>query len=250
MRLELEQGQIFQDSIGGNTAPAAGLAELGFLSLAFDTFVAIGAETSGGPYGTPGIAGGAVDFGSSPQVEFDDDTLSITWFGTPGAPMYGFEDYLLSRISMSEDAIGDWDLGIGMASGAYITSGTVENGLLVQALDDLSDETLPGDLVTETNTDVTTEDITVPEDLPAPENNAAREADSESVLLPQVIPNNRRMYYIDALSGGIDYFKLPVGFNGLLDTESKANIPEPCTGVLAFSTLWLLLLRRHTSPYS
>jgi hypothetical protein len=258
MRLELEQGWIFQDSFGGNTAPAEGLAELGFLSLAFDTFVAVGAETAGGPYGTPGIAGGAVDFGSSPQVEFDDDTLSITWYGTPGMPMYGFEDYLLSRISMSEDAIGDWDLSVGMAIGAYITSGTVENGLLVQSLDDLSDETLPDDIVTETNMDVTIEDIAVPEDLPVTENNATHEAGSELVLLPQVVlfQNDERVYYIDslsggiALSGGIDYFNLPVSFNGPLDTESKANIPEPCTGVLAFSTLWLLLLRRNTSPSS
>ena len=106
--LELDHGEIFQDPLGSNVAPAAGLAEKGFPSLKFDTFIALGTETADGPYGTPGIAGGAAELGGSisPQVEFDDDTLSIVWYGALGEPMFGFEDFLLSRISLSEDAIG------------------------------------------------------------------------------------------------------------------------------------------------
>ena len=134
--LELEQGQIFQDPVGGHTAPPEGLAERGFPSLEFDTFVAVGTETAGGPYGTPGVAGGAVNFGASSQVEFDDDTLSIVWYGTPGVPMFGSEDFLLSRVSLSDDAIGSWDLRVSRLGKMDTVSGTIENGLLIDSWKD------------------------------------------------------------------------------------------------------------------
>ena len=134
--LVLEQGQIYQDPVGGNTAPADGLADRGFPALEFDTFVAVGADTAAGPYGTPGIAGGAVDFGAPPKVEFDDDTLSIAWYGTPGVPMFGAEDFLLSRISLSDDAIGSWELLVGKGGRLDHAKGTIENGLLLDSWND------------------------------------------------------------------------------------------------------------------
>ena len=133
LRLVLEQGEIFQDPLGANVAPAEGLADMGFPSLEFDTFVTLGRDTAGGPYGSPGTVGGAVDFGQPPQVEFDNDVLSITWYGPLGVPMYGSEDFLLSRISLSDDAIGSWDLMVSLSGRLDQVSGTIENGFLVDS---------------------------------------------------------------------------------------------------------------------
>lgn len=101
LRIELEAGSLFQDSVGGSGfsfGPPHEILVEQQPSLAFDTCVGInGAQ--------PGIvAGGAVNLGGQPGASLDSSGMNLTWSSGPGNLQSGRFD--LAMITLSGDAVG------------------------------------------------------------------------------------------------------------------------------------------------
>ncbi len=109
MLLTLTSGSIFQDGFGSNTAPNSaffGLAP----TLRFDTFVTIGGLQSDGPAPPASTAvlvvGGAADLQVGAALKFDTEGINVAWAPAPGVNIDGGTDFVTSRITLSNDAVG------------------------------------------------------------------------------------------------------------------------------------------------
>ncbi len=110
MVLTLTGGTIFQQAtFGGNTAPNGALFGA-FADVEYDTFVTIGGLRSDGakPPASQDIlvVGGAVDLVPGSALKFDTSGLNVAWAPVPGVDVNGGTDYVTSRITLSNDAVG------------------------------------------------------------------------------------------------------------------------------------------------
>ena len=96
--LELTQGSIYQDPVGGATSPNPALFDT-FPTLVYDTYVAADGNTAV-------IAGGAGDVYGD-VYQFDTVELDVSWFSTATDEIGTIN---LGRITLSDDAVGTWSL--------------------------------------------------------------------------------------------------------------------------------------------
>jgi hypothetical protein len=130
MLIELEQGTIYQDPLGGNIPPAIGVADL-FPSSGFDTFVALGTPTLPGPFGQPNPFGGAINLFGEATLQFDEARINAAWTTQGGAIFSNQADFLSARVTLSEDARGTWSY-FASSNGqwtAIATDGGVRTGM-------------------------------------------------------------------------------------------------------------------------
>lgn len=104
----LSAGDIYQDGAGGDTAPTSA-AVSGDPSLATDTFVQFGADTSDTSI-TPSFAGGAVELGGAATATFNNQLLDVTYFTTPGIPVTDESNYFVGRLTFANTANGTLDI--------------------------------------------------------------------------------------------------------------------------------------------
>lgn len=105
MIVELTNGTVHQDAVGGNTAPNS--AFLGtFPALAFDTFVTMGGATMQDSQAI--LESGLQPANIDPAVpfQFDDMGLALTWAPGTGVNVADMNDFLTARIALSDDATG------------------------------------------------------------------------------------------------------------------------------------------------
>ncbi len=116
MLFELTEGQFYQDTFGGSTAPNPALVAF-FPTLEFDTYVTEnGLQVS--------VAGGAGDVGGGP-LAFNATELDITWV-TLFAPTQSVGLIQSARITFSDDAVGTWKLAVAAGDVPHIDfAGTV-----------------------------------------------------------------------------------------------------------------------------
>ncbi len=110
--LELQSGSIFQDTLfGGDVIRPPTQGAIGFQpSLAFDTFLAQGGPTAETSLDDISLIGGAVNLGAEPAIQFDTERLNITFDTAAFRNLFDQTDFLLSRITLSEDAQGTFAL--------------------------------------------------------------------------------------------------------------------------------------------
>lgn len=104
MRVELDEGCLCQHPFGNRTAPQASHLTIA-PELQFDTFVTMGGltiETSGRTI----IPSGAIDIGGDSGVTFTDKELDITWAPSGLTPVVDPTDYLVARLTISDNAQG------------------------------------------------------------------------------------------------------------------------------------------------
>jgi hypothetical protein len=103
--VSLTSGSIYQDANGGTLPPNAGF--FGFVpELEYDTFLAQGSATQGGPFGEPSAGGGAVDLGGAAGAVFNAATINQAWNPPGGTLIFDQSDFLLARVTLSDDANG------------------------------------------------------------------------------------------------------------------------------------------------
>ena len=148
MFLFLEEGSIYQDPFGTDLPPTKLAVEAVAPSLAYDTFLAVGSPYANGDYGISGPYGKAVDLphprdGAPGKPVIDEQEIDIAWGTTPGEEVTGVEDFLLSRLTLSDDARGHWSFVSSVATrqvyhatvgwdadGLPAGMGTIEDGLM------------------------------------------------------------------------------------------------------------------------
>jgi len=109
MILNLTQGSIYQDPFGSNTSPNGAFFPLA-PTVEFDTYVTVGGRRSDGPVPPASqpvlVVGGAVDLQPGSALKFDTQGLNIAWAPGTGIDVDGGTDYITSRITLSNDAVG------------------------------------------------------------------------------------------------------------------------------------------------
>ncbi len=106
MLLTLTSGSIFQSPapFGGNTAPSSGF--FGFAPTAeYDTFVTVGGTTLETSQSVL-VVGGAADLQVGAALKFDTQGINVAWAPSPGVNIDGGNDFVTSRITLSNDAVG------------------------------------------------------------------------------------------------------------------------------------------------
>lgn len=109
MILNLTAGTIYQDGFGSNTPPNGALFPT-FASAEYDTFVGIGGRRSDGPIPPAShpvlVVGGAVNLESGAALKFDTAGLNVAWAPGTGVDVPNGTDYFVSRITLSNNAVG------------------------------------------------------------------------------------------------------------------------------------------------
>ena len=126
----LSAGDIYQDGAGGNTAPTSA-AVAGDASLASDTFVQFGADTSDGPNSvTPSFAGGAVELGGNAAATINTQLLDVTYFTTPGIFVTDEINYFSGRLTFADNANGTLEIST-FLDAFHFYSFDIINGVVV-----------------------------------------------------------------------------------------------------------------------
>lgn len=111
MLTDLTSGSIYQHVNGGTTAPPSGF--FGFVPpLEYDSFVTLGGLTAETDDASPGIAGGAVNLGGASSATFSTSMIDITHFPPGGTVISNRTDYVVARITFSDDARGTLKVGV------------------------------------------------------------------------------------------------------------------------------------------
>jgi hypothetical protein len=106
MLLTLTSGSVYQHAAGGNSPPNAALLPV-LPDLAYDTFVALGSPTAGGPVGEPGFSGGAVNLGGPASSQFNAQGINQGWFVPPGQTIADQTDFVVARLTLTDNAQGN-----------------------------------------------------------------------------------------------------------------------------------------------
>ena len=125
-----EPGGIYQDEYGNANPQSPNPAFFPLRpELAFDSYV------SNGVLGESVSVAGAVDMGGPPEVVFNEDSISITWWTTD---LDDIGDLILSRLTLADGATGTWSFRATAmpVEGPVVTAdGFVVHGRLVWELD-------------------------------------------------------------------------------------------------------------------
>ncbi len=129
MVVELTSGNIFQNTFGGNTAPNDALLSLpGFETLRSDSFVTIGGPTSSTSQNVL-VVGGSTELGKNGPLKFDTTGVNIAWAPAPGVVVNGGIDFLIARLTLSNDAKGSILFFSSSGTGAVaVPAGTIAGG--------------------------------------------------------------------------------------------------------------------------
>lgn len=107
--LQLNAGSIFQHLEGKATPPESTKLAV-FPDLVFDTYVTLGSIECEGfscePFEFPSLGGGAVDLGGPPMRDFSTTRINQAWNPRESARWPTQSDFLLSRLTLSNDAVG------------------------------------------------------------------------------------------------------------------------------------------------
>lgn len=147
LQIELTNGSIYQDPFGDDDPPNPGF----FTSqpaLEFDTFIMGGNLTNG-----VSILGGAVDIwdyrnpgadqqDAPAQSIFNSSAIYTDWYAQAGvtAPYTDQTDFTTARITLSDDATGDWWYFDSVDGSFAITTGEIRGGRMF-----IGEAPLPGD---------------------------------------------------------------------------------------------------------
>lgn len=105
MIVSLTQGSIYQDGVGA-VGPSNSAFFATFPSLEFDSFVAQGSTSSTGTFGPPNVVGGAVNLGGASTAVFTTSAINLAWSPRAGTPVSDQSNFLVSRLTLSNDAEG------------------------------------------------------------------------------------------------------------------------------------------------
>ena len=129
LRVQLNEGNIYQDPAGSNNPPNP--AAIG-TTLEFDSYMAGGYDTTGGAAGTsPTVMGGAVDIGGDIPLKFGTFVIDATWGSSLDPKPSG--DLMLARVTLSDDAQGIYSYRIGVEDYPPTTfvGGLIANGAMM-----------------------------------------------------------------------------------------------------------------------
>lgn len=131
MSIVLEQGSIYQNaSVSGNGPPSLSL-QASDPAATYDSYVTLNATSSDELAATLLAFGGAVDLGAGAMIEFNEDGVNAAWAYLPPPPpvdnsfwanFQDQSDYLISRVSLSDDAKGTFTV-LASAGGIISTTG-------------------------------------------------------------------------------------------------------------------------------
>ncbi|MEM7626021.1 MAG: PEP-CTERM sorting domain-containing protein [Planctomycetota bacterium] len=157
MLIVLEQGSIYQNA----AVPGAGPPSLTLQSIdpaaTYDSYVTLNATSSDELNANLLAFGGAVDLGGSRLIQFDNAGVNSAWVYQPAQPFDTFflpfedqQDFLISRISLSNDAKGTFTVlatagGFISTTGGDLDSLTSIDSILAdfQTISDTSDPNAP-----------------------------------------------------------------------------------------------------------
>lgn len=152
LRLNLTSGSIFQEmSFGSQVPPLPGVLGLA-PHVAWDTFVAQGAPTLDSPSARPSLSGGAINLGGAPTAVFTDAEINQGWFVSPGLTLINLADFMVARVTLSNDAAGEFSYLGSVDSEQETFAGTIRNGQMSfdgdspdVGIDELTDAIKDGD---------------------------------------------------------------------------------------------------------
>ena len=132
LRVQLNEGNIYQDPAGSNNPPNP--AAIG-TTLEFDSYMAGGYDTTGGAAGTsPTVMGGAVDIGGDIPLKFGTFVIDATWGSSLDPKPSG--DLMLARVTLSDNAQGTYSYQIGVHGNApaSFVGGFILNGAMMEPI--------------------------------------------------------------------------------------------------------------------
>jgi hypothetical protein len=122
LRLELTSGRLYQDRYGSDLTPSEALIDA-HPTVEYDTYL-----SANGRENATLTIGGAVDLGGSAGLTMNETSIDAAWFGTSDTDI---GDVLLSRVTISDDAVGIWSLLVSdVGGGSYLVSGTISKGVM------------------------------------------------------------------------------------------------------------------------
>ncbi|QDT67325.1 hypothetical protein MalM25_02220 [Planctomycetes bacterium MalM25] len=105
MVVELFQGNIYQDAVGGETPPNE-LLFGAIPTLQSDTFVSMGGANSNTAEAIL-VVGGSTEFPESTgEKQFNDSGIDIAWAPATGVVIEDQNDFMIARLTLSDDASG------------------------------------------------------------------------------------------------------------------------------------------------
>lgn len=130
MVIELQSGSIYQDPLGGETAPNDAIVDV-FPSVAADTFVTIGGPTLAESSDVL-VVGGSTEFEQSTGLkQFDATRLDIAWAPAAGLVILDQADFLVARVALSDDALGRL---LYYGNGLELSQRVIDNGVITRPL--------------------------------------------------------------------------------------------------------------------
>ena len=124
LSVKLTSGSVHNGAPDSNGPQAAFWAVPGFQALEFDTWVGVPFD------GTNGIAGGAGDIPGAGPLSMAGQTISVTGFNTTTTDTAA--NLRVGNITLSNDAVGTWQMIMSFAGGVLVqSSGVVEGGAMV-----------------------------------------------------------------------------------------------------------------------
>jgi hypothetical protein len=128
----LPAGSILQ-VVGGTATPPSDFFLTLVPALKYDTFVAQGAPSSDGAFGSPSLGGGAVDLGGAPGAVFTDSQINQAWNPAGGLLIENQNDFLLARITLSTNVNAPFGQLLALASAAG-TPATIQGSIVNGAI--------------------------------------------------------------------------------------------------------------------
>lgn len=128
LHLTVTEGAVFSFPFG--TPFAVPLSDLffAFPELEYTSFAAQGALVKREPWLDPALGGGAVNVGGDASPEVTSTTISHMWFPLGDQLIVDQSDFVVARVSLSDDAAGSFSFFTSAGEAYKIFLGDIENG--------------------------------------------------------------------------------------------------------------------------
>ena len=136
MLILLEQGSIYQNTgVAGNGPPSLAL-QASDPSATYDSYVTLNATSADELQANLLTFGGAIDLGGSPTITFSENGIDAAWSYLPSPPPVDDSfwanyqdqtDFLVSRVSLSNDAKGTFTVLASAGGLISTTSGSLDS---------------------------------------------------------------------------------------------------------------------------
>ncbi|QDT67327.1 hypothetical protein MalM25_02240 [Planctomycetes bacterium MalM25] len=131
--VQLDSGSLYQDAFGSESPPNPVLFPV-FPSLQSDTFVAMGGATISSSADTL-VVGGSTEFPQSTgDMQFDTEGIDVAWAPAPGVVIEDRNDFMIARLTLSDDADGWVYLSSASGSERGWFYSQIHNGVLCQGI--------------------------------------------------------------------------------------------------------------------